>query len=175
MRYCLRACYALALLGALLMLAAAQPQRGGEVFEDPEGKYSVTLPAGWHAVTGRDGLGRIQVDIIYRVREDGALKIRPLTVEAGSKAIDLAKREEEQSLRFLPGYAKGSIENFAASVDAALVTYDFTNGGRPMVGRNYYLLANETTAYLLRFTGNRNVLGPMRSQTDAMARSFKAK
>ena len=133
----------------------------------------MTLPAGWQVVTSRDGLGRPQVDIVYDVRESGLLKIRLISVEAGTKAMDIAKREEEQNLRFQPGYAKGGVENFAASVTAALVVYDYTNGGRPMIGRNYYLLVNDTTAYLLRFTGTRATLGPIRNQTDAIARSFK--
>jgi hypothetical protein len=152
--------------------AAVRPQ---EVFEDPEGKYSLTLPKGWHAITSRDGLGRAQVDIVYQVREYGALKIRRIEVEKGTKALEQARREE-QSLNFsLPGYAKGSIENFGAGVDAALLSYSFTNSGRPMIGRNYYLLVNETTIYLLRFTGSTNTLSPLRNQTDTIARSFKAR
>jgi hypothetical protein len=172
LRICLLMILGLALATSLTMPMRAQSK--GEVFEDPEGKYSLTLPAGWHAVTSRDGLGRPQVDIIYNVRENGLLKIRRIAVEAGAKAMDVAKREEEQSLRFQPGYAKGSVENFAASVNAALVVYDFTSGGKPMIGRNYYLLVNETTIYLMRFSGSRNTLGPIRNQTDAIARSFKA-
>ncbi len=175
MNHRLRVCLWMLLGGIWLAgsILSAQAPSQGEVFEDPEGKYSLTLPAGWHVVTSRDGLGRSQVDIVYDVRERGLLKIRLISVEAGTKAMDIAKREEEQSLRFQPGYAKGGIENFAASVNGALVTYDFTNGGRPVIGRNYYLLVNETTAYLLRFTGTRNTLGPIRNQTDAIARSFK--
>lgn len=177
MNHHLRICLLMLLCGIWLTSSAisAQTQSKGEVFEDPEGKYSLTLPPSWHVVTSRDGLGRPQVDIVYDVRESGLLKIRLISVEAGTKAMDLAKREE-QNLQFSqPGYAKGSIENFAASVNAALVTYDFTNGGRPVIGRNYYLLVNETTAYLLRFTGTRNTLGPIRNQTDAIARSFKVR
>jgi hypothetical protein len=172
----LRFCLLLSFLSVMLVgfAISAQPQSRGEEFKDPEGKYSLTLPPGWQAIESRDGLGRLQVDIVYRVREDGSLRIRRITVEPGTKAIDVARREEEQSLRFRPGYAKGAIENFGASVNAALVSYDFTNAGRPMVGRNYYLLVNETTVYLLQFAGNRNIMGPIRNQTDAIARSFKA-
>jgi len=177
MNHRLRICLLILLCGVLLAGSGipASAQSKGEVFDDPEGKYSLTLPAGWHVVTSRDGLGRTQIEIVYDIRESGLLKIRLISVEAGTKAIDVAKRDEEQSLRFQPGYAKGSIENFAAPVNAALVAYDFTNSGRPMIGRNYYLLVNETTAYLLRFTGTRNTLAPIRNQTDAIARSFKMK
>jgi len=168
-------CWLLVLSGFTYSGVLGWAQTRGEVFEDPEGKYSLVLPPGWQAITSRDGLGRTQVDIVYRVREDGALKIRRVAVEPGTKVLDHARRDEEQSLRFQPGYSKGSIENFGTGVSAALVSYDFTTAGRPMVGRNYYLQVDDRTVYVLRFTGNRNTLGPLRNQTDAMARSFKAR
>jgi len=142
---------------------------------DPEGKFTLQLPnKGWIAIYSRDGLNRPQLDIIYRVREDGNLEVRQMTVEPGAKMIDVATKDE-QTLSFqAPGYAKGSIENFGAKGDAAVLTYDYTRGGKPLMGRRYYLRVNDTTAFVLRFTGNRNTLGPLRSQTDAIARSIKA-
>jgi hypothetical protein len=147
--------------------------------DDPEGKYSVTLPnADWLAISSRDGLGRPQVEIVYKVREDGLLKVRRLEVEKGAKLADVFKRDEGQTLTFLPGYTKGALEDFSAGggkIPAAVTAYDFTQGGRPKKGRNYYLLVNETTVYVLRFTGNRGTMEALRSQTDAIARSFKVK
>lgn len=165
------------LAGMLTLLpAAAMPQGEGEVFEDPDGVYTLKLPKNWIAVVSKDGLGRNEVNIVYKgIREDGALRIRRLDVEAGSKAMDAAKRDEDQTLRFRPGYSRGGFENFAANYDAALLTYDYTQAGRPKMGRTYYLKANGTTVYVLWFTGNRNTLGPLRAQTDAIARSFRVK
>ena len=166
---------ALGILLALIPAISTPAQNKSEVFEDPDGKYKLTLSPGWQAVTSRDGLGRTQVEIVYNVRENGLLRIRRIAVEPGTKVMDLAKREE-QNLNFTQaGYAKSAIENFVVpGITAALVSYDFTVNGRPAMGINYYLLVNETTAYLLRFTGARNTLGPIRNQTDAIARSFKA-
>ena len=31
-----------------------------ELFEDPEGKYTLTLPPGWIGVVSKDGLNRVQ-------------------------------------------------------------------------------------------------------------------
>ena len=56
-----------------------------------------------------------------------------------------------------------------------MTSYDFTQGGRPKKGRNYYLMVNETTVFLLRFSGNRGTMEALRSQTDVIARSFKVK
>jgi len=156
----------------------AMPQGDDGAFEDPGGNYALKLPKDWLAVVNKDGLGHEELDVIvYRgVRENGALKIRRLTVESGTKAMDAAKRDEDQSLRFQPGYVRGGIENFASGYNsAALVSYDYTQAGRPKTGRAYYILVNETTVYSLRFSGNRNSLAPLRAQTDAIARSFKGK
>lgn len=148
----------------------------GEIYENKEEGYSLKLPPNWTAVVSEDGLGRKQVDIVYKgVREEGHLKIRRVQVETGTKAMETAKREEEQTLRFKPGYAKGPVEDFAASYPAALITYDYTQSGRPRMGRAYYLLVNETTVFSLRFEGNRPTMGPLRSQTDLIVRSFRVK
>jgi hypothetical protein len=151
--------------------------QGGEVFEDPERNYSLSLPLGWQAVTNSDGAGRAVLDVIvYRVRENGALKIRRITVEPKVETLAYAQQDEQTRLVFQPAYNKGTVEKFVGATPGALVTYDFNSAsGRPMGGRNYYLRANETAIYLLTFTGSRNTLAPIRNQTDAIARSFRGK
>ncbi|MEP7272314.1 MAG: hypothetical protein ABI882_12490 [Acidobacteriota bacterium] len=147
--------------------------RTAELFEDPEGKYKLTLAPGWQGLVTRDGLNRVEVKIVYRVNENGMMRPRRVTVEDKVTPVEFAKRDEEQTLRFQPGYAKGKTEPFLGGVDGAMVTYDFTVSGRPMLGRVYYIKVNPTTIYVMRFTGLRNILGPIRNQTDAMARSLK--
>jgi hypothetical protein len=176
MRSCTRF-FLLAALVCAILTAAVLPQSGSEPVEDPDGKFTLVLPnRGWQAILSRDqNTNRPQLDIIYRVREDGSLDVKQVAVEAATKTMDYAKRDE-QTLSFqAPGYAKISVETFGANAEGAVVTYDYTRGGRPMTGRRYYLRANDTTIFVLRFTGNRNTLGPLRSQTDAIARSFKAR
>ena len=161
------------LIAIAILLSVPNVTALQELFEDPEGKYTIAVPAGWNPVVSRDGLGRPDVKIIYKNNENGTLKIRRVAVEPTVKPIDYANLDEERTLRFSPGYVKGSTENFSGGVDGAMVTYDFTVSGRPMMGRNYYVKVNPTTVFVLRFTGLRNILGPVRNQTDAMARSFK--
>jgi hypothetical protein len=150
-----------------------------EVFDDPEGKYTVTLPAGWLAIVNQDSLGRKEVNIVFKVRENGALKVRSIDeVEPNIEVMSYAKRDEEQTVRFMPSYDKISLENFVlgAGRTGALLSYDYKNAsGQPFTGRNYYLRTGEKQVYLLRFTGRKNILGTLRNQTDAIARSFKAK
>ncbi len=176
-RFCL---LAFALLGLGFGGSAFKPvEAQSNAIDDPDGKYSLTLPnADWLAVLSQDGLGRKQVEVVYKVREDGLLKVRRLDVEKGSRLADVFKRDEGQTLTFLPGYTKGPLEDFSAGsgkIPAVVTAYDFTQGGRPKKGRNYYLLVDETTVYLLRFTGNRGTMEALRSQTDVIARSFKVK
>lgn len=162
-----------ALLFTVMSAAAFAQGQTREVFDDPEGKYTLTLAPGWTGIVSRDGLGRVDVKIAYKVNEHGALRIRRVAVEEGLTPVEFAKRDEEQTLRFQPGYAKGSTEAFLGGVDGALVTYDYTISGRPMMGRVYYIKVNPTTIFSMRFTGLRSTLGPLRNHTDAMARSLK--
>ena len=176
-RFCLLAFVVLGLVFGVSAFQAVEAQ--SNTIDDPEGKYSLTLPnADWLAVLSQDGLGRKQVEVVYKVREDGLLKVRRLDIEKGAKLVDVFKRDEGQTLTFLPGYTKGQLEEFSAGggrLPAAVTSYDFTQGGRPKKGRNYYLMVNETTVFLLRFSGNRGTMEALRSQTDVIARSFKVK
>lgn len=171
---------AVVLISVLSLGAGARPTAAQEVFEDPEGKFSISLPSGWLGIVTRDSLGRNDVNIVFKVRENGSLKLRRVDdVDPAMSVLDYAKKDEEQTVRFQPGYDKISLENFLmASVNktGALLAYDYkTVAGQPFTGRNYYLRIDEKTIYVLRFTGRKNILGTLRNQTDAMARSFKAK
>lgn len=54
-----------------------------------------------------------------------------------------------------------------------MVQFDFTRGGKPMLGRYYYLADRDGTVWVLQFTGDRTLLGQSRNVTDQMARSFR--
>jgi hypothetical protein len=165
----------------LVMLAAAFAVEASaqEVFEDPDGKYSVSLPAGWLGIVNKDGLGRNEVNIVYKVRENGALKVtRVEETEGKMDVMEYANKDESERIRFNPKYNKISLEKFVigAGKSGALLSYDyFSTTGQPFTGRVYYLKTGENTIYRLQFTGRKNILSTLRSHTDAIARSFKAK
>ncbi|MGE0130764.1 MAG: hypothetical protein AB7U82_22020 [Blastocatellales bacterium] len=170
--------YSLLVLFVASFAPAVVAQSATEVFEDPDGKYTMNLPAGWLGVVNTDGLGRKDVNIVYRVRENGALKIRVAEVAAGAEPMDYAAKDEQDRVRFSPGYDKLSMEKFllGGSKSGALLSYDYKNtAGQLFTGRVYYLRMDEKTIYVLHFTGRRNILGTLRSHTDAIARSFKLK
>ncbi|MBO0719724.1 MAG: hypothetical protein J2P41_02820 [Blastocatellia bacterium] len=167
------------LLPAILFLTTATATLAQEVFDEPDGKYTVTLPAGWIAVVNEDGLGRKDVNIVFRIRENGALKIRQVdNIDPQMDMMEYAKQDENAVVQYLPGYNKLSIEKFVTAPGkvGTLLAYDYKNSaGQPFTGRNYYLRGEDKKIYILRFTGRRNTLPSLRNQTDAIARSFKVK
>jgi hypothetical protein len=163
----------------LLLLIFSATAKAQEVFEEPGGEYSVTLPAGWIAVVNEDALGRKDVNIVFRIRENGALKVRRIDgVDSSQELMDFVKNDEQSVLEFLPAYDRIGLEKFAlpGGKIGTLLSYDYNNHvGQPFTGRNYYLRSGEKSIYILRFTGRKNTLSPLRNQTDAIARSFKTK
>ncbi len=171
--------YLLVVFLLALFAPGAFAQSATETFEDPDGKYTLNLPAGWLGIVNTDGLGRKDVNIVYKVRENGALKVRRVDLESAAEPLDYAAKDEQDRIRFSsPGYDKISMEKFllGGNKTGALLSYDYKNAsGQPFTGRVYYLRTGEKTIYVLQFTGRRNILGTLRSHTDAIARSFKVK
>lgn len=163
----------------LLTLSFAAEARAQEVFEDPEGKYVVTLPNGWLGIVNQDALGRNDVHIVFKVRENGSLKIRRIeNADPNTEVIEYANKDEADRVRFAPGYTKIRMEKFliAAGKHGALLSYDYqTTSAQPFTGRVYYVRTADNTVYILHFTGRRSTLGSLRNQTDVIARSFRSK
>ena len=174
----------LKIVGTTLLLAAfcltlTVESRAQEVFEDPDGKYTVSLPTGWLGIVNRDALGRNDVNIVFKVRENGSLKLRRIDgADPNIDVLEYAGKDEADRIRFAPGYTKIRMEKFLVSPGkyGALLSYDYqTTSAQPFTGRVYYIRTDEQTVYILQFTGRRSTLGSLRNQTDLIARSFKSK
>ncbi|HLM57958.1 MAG TPA: hypothetical protein VK422_17770 [Pyrinomonadaceae bacterium] len=166
----------LALLAALLCAGAvASAQDASEPYTKESEHFSVELPSGrWKSVTRPDGAHH-HTEFIYGERSDGYLRIRREVVEAGTKLADVARRDEDVKLRFMPGFVGGKQNTFAGRLNGIVSTYEYTQAGKNMSGRVYYLQADSRTVYALHFTGLRDRLQYIQNQTDAIARSFKTK
>lgn len=161
------------LLSLVAIITPVIGQQGTD-YKDPEGKYEMELPPNWQPVSYEDGAGKARVDIIYRDRSYGLLKITQETLAANSELEDFTRTDIEQNLRFRPGYVFNNFEKFIGeNLRGQLLQFDFTQAGQPKKGRNYYLKGEGQTIWVLRFAGNRNVFTPLRHETDAIARSFK--
>ena len=144
-----------------------------EVFDG--GDYTLELPsATWKAISDSDAVHE-RAEFVNGDRLEGYLKVRKEVVDAGTTPADVARRDMDQKLRFLPGFVEGKQESFNGRLDGATVSYEFIQTAKPMMGRIYYLQADPRTIYALRFTGLRDKLGRIRNQTDVIARSFKRK
>ncbi|MDX6611978.1 MAG: hypothetical protein QOD75_1164 [Blastocatellia bacterium] len=137
--------------------------------------YSLELPsATWKVIVEPEGAHQ-HAEFIYGERTDGYLRIRKEAIEPGLTVSEFGRRDQEQKVRYLPGYIDGKEERFAGRLNGVTISYEFTQAGKPMEGRTYYLQADSHTIYALRFTGARAKLGRIRNQTDLIARSFQLK
>jgi len=158
-----------------LSLCAASASAQSWTFSDKSVEYTLEFPsATWRIVTRPDGMCQ-QAEIIYGDRLDGLLQIRKEVIEGNVTPSDLASSDRENKLRFRPGYVDGKEERFAGRLSGVTVSYEYTNSGKPMVGRIYYLQADKQTIYVLHFTGHRDKIARIRNQTDLIARSFAVK
>jgi hypothetical protein len=155
---------------ALAALASAQ-----EVYTSAEFGFELELPnQTWRALPRDEGSHR-HAEFIYGDRSDGLLRVRKEIVSESDQLHELADRDRDNKLRFLPGLVPGRREEFPGRLNGISVPYEYTQAGKPWVARLYYLRADPRTVYVLHFTGRRETLLRLRSQTDAIARSFRVK
>ncbi|MDQ1636749.1 MAG: hypothetical protein QOF62_88 [Pyrinomonadaceae bacterium] len=165
-----------ALLVLIVLAASAVAVLAQETHINDQGEYSIELPSSqWRSISEPD-TARERAEFVYGDRMDGFLQIRKEIVDAGTTPSDVARRDQDQKLRYIPGFVQGKQEEpFSGRLIGVTASYEFTKAGKPMMGRIYYLQADNRTIYALRFTGLRDKLARIRNQTDSIARSFKLK
>jgi len=146
-----------------------------QVFTTDKIDYVIELPSPTWRIISEPDAAHEHLEFVYGDRLDGYLQIRKEVVDAGTTASDLARRDRDQKFRFLPGFVEGKEENFSGRLNGVTVSYEFIKTGKPMLGRIYYLHADNRTIYTLRFTGLRDKVARIRNQTDLIARTFKLK
>lgn len=160
----------LVLLTVLTSVVVAQ-----QVFTSDRLDYTFELPSPtWKTISEPDA-AHSHIEFVYGDRLDGYLQVRKEMVESGVTPAELARRDQDLKLRFLPGFVEGAQDPFNGRLDGVTMSYEFVKAGKPMLGRVYYLQADPRTIYTLRFSGLKDKLGRIRNQTDLIARSFKLK
>ena len=164
------------LLAAIGFPAAISPASAQEQsYTSPKVGYTIDLPSPtWRLTDEADELNQ-HTEFLYGDRMDGYLRIRRETAEAGITIQEFAHRDQDQKTRFLPGYVDGKDESFTGRLSGLVSSYEFTERGKAMAGRTYYLQGEGRTVYVLRFTGLREKLMRIRNQTDQIARSLRVK
>lgn len=170
---------ALAILSffAIISLAVFSPSTLAQSHSYASAKveYIVEFPSPMWRLVDEPNEVHQHAEFIYGDRNDGYLRIRKEALEEGLSVREFARRDQEQKVRFLPGYVDGKEENFTGRMSGVTASYEYTAAGKPMAGRTYYLQADDRTVYALRFTGMRDKLSRIRNQTDQIARTFKLK
>lgn len=145
-----------------------------QTFSDANVEYTFELPEATWKMTVKPSPISPNVEYVYGDKSDGHLEIRRVTTKSGEMLSDMIEKEE-QRLQFLQGYVAGKQESFAGKLKGTVFNYEFVRSGRNMSGRIYFLKANDTTVYALRFTGERDRLRTIRNQTDSVGRTFAVK
>ena len=159
---------------SIFMMAASVTFAQNETFSSPNVDYSFILPDAKWKMTVKPSDTSPNVEYVYGDRNDGHLEVRKLLSRKDALVSDII-RDEEQKLQFLPGYVAGKEENFAGRLRGVVFDYEFVRTGRPMSGRMYFLRANDTTVFVLRFAGLKDSLRAIQHQTDSIARTFAFK
>lgn len=157
----------------LLLVAGCAVAFAQEVYDG--GAYTIELPSPTWKVISEPDETHEHAEFVNGDRLEGYLQVRKEVVDAGTTPSDLARRDLDQKLRFLPGFVEGKEEKFSGRLNGVTVSYEFIKTAKPMTGRIYYLQADNRTIYALRFSGSRDKLARIRNQTDLIARSFKLK
>jgi len=158
------------ILLALFAVSSAFGQLGS--FSDPNVDYSFDIPDERWKMTAKPSATKPNVEYVFGDRNDGHLEVRKLALGKDAILADVV-RDEELKLQFQPGFVAGKEENFAGRLRGTVYNFEFVRAGRPMAGRFYFLRANESTLYVLRFTGYRDKLRSIRNQTDSIGRTFR--
>ena len=165
--------FVVAVVGSAAAYQAASGQ--DQTYTSPKVGYTIDLPsATWKLVDEPDELHQ-HTEFVYGDRVDGYLRIRKETIDEGLTIGDFAHRDQDQKTRFLPGYVAGKEDPFTGRLSGVTTSYEFTERGKAMAGRTYYLQSDARTVYVLRFTGLREKLLRIRNQTDQIARSLRLK
>ena len=171
----------MSLKGLLLvtaLIASAFPTAGlsqsGTEFEDPAGKFKISLLGEWRSVSYSDAVGRPKTEFVYRDRREGLLRISKEAQGAGP--LESMVRAEEENLRsYRPGFERAATEPFGGGALRGLrFSFYAAEGGRQTASIFYYL-EDGNSVWVLRFVGKRGSLDTNRNVIDQMARSFQPK
>jgi hypothetical protein len=160
-----------AMLG-LTLTAAAIAQ--GTTFSNENVDYTFDLPNETWKILAEPSKIKPNAEYVYGDRLSGYLEIRRVTVKTDSVMSEIIA-DEETKLKFIQGYVAGKEEQFSGKLRGTVFNYEFVRSGRNMSGRIYFLKADATTVYTIRFTGLKEKLIAIRNQTDSIARTFQVK
>ena len=141
-------------------------------------EYVLDLPSpSWRAVSRVDVHEHLEF-VNGEDNSNGYLRLRKQLVTPDTTSADLFSEAEKWELQKLPGYVAcsgGKGAEFNGHLNGTVFSYEFTNHGKNMDGRIYFLRLDSRTFYTLHFTVASEKLASLRDQMDSIARSFRLK
>jgi hypothetical protein len=163
--------YLFILVMVMLFGTAPSARAQTDTFSDPNVDYSFAVPDAKWKMTTKPSQTSPNVEYVYGDKIDGHLEVRKVTVAKDAVLSDIIQNED-QKLRFRPGFVAGKQEQFTGKLRGAIFNFEYVAAGKSMSGRFYFMRANPTTVYILRFTAQKDALRSIQNQTDSMARTF---
>ena len=163
------------LLAVALSVLYALPASAQNTYSDPNADYTFSIPDDKWKVTGKPTAALPNMDMVWGDRSEGSMEVRKLTVPKDQTLVQLMHGSEENKYSFLRGFVAGKDETFSGKLRGSVFNYEYVAAGKAMAGRNYYMRANETTVYLLKFFGPKDNIRGVRNQADIIARTFGVK
>jgi len=162
-------------LSMLMILSAASVFAQAWSFSDPNVDYSLDFSDAKWKMTVKPTAASTKTEFVYGDRRDGLLEVRKVDVQKGQTMTDIINDDEQKHRQFFAGYVAGRVEGFTGRSKGAIANFEYVTSGRNMSGRYYFLRPNDTTVYILRFTGQADGMRALRVQTDQIARTFRVK
>lgn len=143
-------------------------------FCDDSVDYTFDIPNPTWRITARPSASSPNVEMVYGDRMNGLMEVRKLGSRPDELMSEIIEKEEEK-LKFLQGFVRGTEENFAGFLRGSVFNFEFIRSGRNMSGRHYFLRIDQSTVYVIRFSGLKDQLMTIRNQTDLIARTFNVR
>lgn len=163
------------LIGFAAVFVFATVCAAQNAFDDANVPFTFELPNAKWKLTVKPTAASPRVEFVYGDRRDGLFEVRQRSVAKEETLTEAIRDDEQKQLYFLPGYVAGRSENFAGRLRGTVANFEYVAAGKNMAGRHYYLRADDANVYVLRFSGPRDTLRGLRTQTDQIARSFSVK
>src|SRR4029450_2565267 len=111
------------ILALLFICAAFSVSSAQVVYSSDKVDYTLELPSATWRVISEPDAAHEHSEFVYGDRLDGYLQIRKEVVEAGTTSSELARRDQDEKLRFLPGFVEGKEEKFSGRFEGGAPFY----------------------------------------------------
>lgn len=166
------------IFASILMTALSSTATSGQrrTFTNKSVDYVIEFPSNrWRALPSSGIVSqRTRQEFLYADGSNVRLLVRRKLVDADVTPSDMVRRRQFWD-KHLSGYVLLKEESFVGQLSGSRFSYEYVRGGKIMSARIYYLEADNRTIYSLLFTGPRDELQRLGSQTESIARSFRLK